>query len=266
MKLMGAFELIDTIGGGFGIQNGQFSYITGITCLSDGKIVGLDYNQGYAQVFDSSGNYLFRFGQLKGPAAVTRDDSDNIFILDYNGENRVQMFSKDSNLIKSWVIGQNCSGLSCSDQTIYTATITPRGFKCVNTITDSVTQFNLPTIYPFDIDFDNVTKSLFMVDYLGNRIIQTDTSGQILNSLGSQGNALGQLNSPRFLKISPQGDIYVANENGTRIQVFNATGEFIAVFGTGNISNPQGIAFDAFNNVYISDGTLNYILKFRIGL
>jgi hypothetical protein len=270
VKVVGAYTLIDSIGAGLGSQNGQFTYITGITCLSNGNIVALDYNQNFAQVFDSAGNFLLRFGQagsssaqFENPIAITNDDSDNIYILDQNGVGRVQEFSKNGIFTKSWTVGQNCNGLSYSHQTLFVTTASPRCFKSINIVSDSITQFNLPAYYPFDIDFDNITKSLFMVDYLGNRIIQMDTVGHILNSFGSKGNALGQFNSPRHLKISPRGDIYVANENGNSIQVFKATGEFIAAFGTGKITDPQGIAFDAFNNVYVSDGTLNYVLKFK---
>lgn len=77
-----------------------------------------------------------------------------------------------------------------------------------------------------------------MVDYLGNRIIQMDPIGNVLNLFGSKGKAHGQFDSPCLLKISPRGDIFVADENGNRIQVFKATGEFIAIFRTGQITNP----------------------------
>ena len=136
----------------------------------------------------------------------------------------------------------------------------------INLANDTVSQISLPTVYPYGIDFDSSTKTLFIVDHLGNRIVQTDTTGQILNSWGSQGNALGRFDSPTYLSISPHGEIYVAEENNKRIQVFNTSGEIIAVFGSGVISRAQGIAFDASNNIYIADADYHYIFKFRIGL
>jgi hypothetical protein len=273
IRMLSAFQLIDTIGGGFGSQNGQFSYLTGIACLSNGDIVGLDYNRGLAQVFDSTGGFLFTFGQqgtlngqFENPIDIAADDSSNIYILDQSSNGRIQKFSPLGIFENLWAAGQNCSGICYSNQMIYAATITPRGFESINIINDSISQVSIPSVYPTGIGFFENSSSLFIADYLGSNIIQSDTNGQILNTFSSKGNALGQLNSPRLLKISPQGNIYVANENGSRIQVFEPTGEFLSVFAAGKISDPKGIAFDGANHVYVADGALNSILKFNIGL
>lgn len=129
-----------------GVLYQPVQYVTGLTCLSDGRIVSLDYNQGFAQVFDSFGNLLFRFGkqgnssgQFENPIAATKDDSDNVYILDQYEIGRVQKFSKNGIYTKSWTVGQNCTWLSYSHQTIFITNAIPRCFKSINVVNDSIT-------------------------------------------------------------------------------------------------------------------------------
>jgi YVTN family beta-propeller protein len=266
VQIKSSFTYVDSIGKGIGIQNGQFTEITGITVLSNGSIVALDWNQNWAQIFDSTGAFITRFTGLLNPFALTKDDSDNIFILEQSGVGSVQKFSDTGALTKTWTVGQNCRGVKHVGNKIYVASRSPNALLVINTSNDSVSQAILPGIDPYGIDFDNNSKTLFIVDNVGNRIVQIDTAGQVMNSWGSKGSALGKFDYPTYLSISPHGEIYVSDQNNKRIQVFKTNGDLIAVFGTGRLSRPQGLAFDTINNVYVADADYHYIFKFRIGL
>ncbi len=84
---------------------------------------------------------------------------------------------------------------------------------------------------------------------------------------GGEGTAEGQFNFPRAIAIGPDGNLYVADSENHRIQVFGTDGSFIRAWGSygseaGQFDVPQGIAVDAWGFVYVSDRNNNRIQKF----
>jgi len=75
---------------------------------------------------------------------------------------------------------------------------------------------------------------------------------------GVGGSAPGQLMNPRDVAMGPDGNIYVADTNNHRIQVFSPDGRFLRGWGAkgenaGQFNEPWGIAVGEDGTVYVAD-------------
>jgi DNA-binding beta-propeller fold protein YncE len=90
---------------------------------------------------------------------------------------------------------------------------------------------------------------------------------EFLFAWGSAGAGDGQFNYPRAIAIAPDGNVYVADSENHRIQVFTPDGDFVNQWGSygsgpGQFDVPQGIAIDAGGLVYVGDRNNSRIQKF----
>jgi subtilisin family serine protease len=74
-------------------------------------------------------------------------------------------------------------------------------------------------------------------------------------SFGEAGTGNGQFTGPSDLAIDPEGNIWVSEESGSRVQKFNSKGEFLLKFGTkgkedGQFTNLHGVTVDPSGNVW----------------
>jgi hypothetical protein len=63
-----------------------------------------------------------------------------------------------------------------------------------------------------------------------------------------------KLNTPGDLDVAPNGDIYIADEYGNAVVVFNDTGTFKFTFGKDVLIQPLAIKIDKNNSVYVGYG------------
>jgi len=68
--------------------------------------------------------------------------------------------------------------------------------------------------------------------------------------------------------VDSSGNVYVADTGNHRIQKFNASGEFLAKWGSegtgdGQFDCPYGVAVDSNGNVYVADMGNDRIQKFK---
>ena len=95
----------------------------------------------------------------------------------------------------------------------------------------------------------------------GHRIHKLTTGGEFLGTFGEQGSGVVQFNDPCDIKISPEGMVYVADRDNSRIQVFHSdwTVSHIIdgkVSGDSSFTNPEGISLDLCGNVHVTgDGS-----------
>jgi len=87
-------------------------------------------------------------------------------------------------------------------------------------------------------------------------------------AFGSKGSGNGQFVNPYDMAIDSTGNFWVVDSGNSRIQKFNAKGEYLAKFGTEGFGNGQfiesvGIAIDSGDNLWISDIYSNRIQKFN---
>jgi uncharacterized protein (TIGR03663 family) len=79
-----------------------------------------------------------------------------------------------------------------------------------------------------------------------------------LSSWGQAGSGDGQLRAPKGMAIDAEGNIYVADSQNNRIQVFDANGVFLRQFGSegtdaGQFKEPWGVAVAANGDIYVAD-------------
>ena len=85
----------------------------------------------------------------------------------------------------------------------------------------SATQFDKPT----DVAVNAQTEEVFVADGYGNsRVAVYRYDGTYLREFGTVGNADGQFRVPHSIVIDKRGDVYVADRENSRVQVFYTNG------------------------------------------
>ena len=99
----------------------------------------------------------------------------------------------------------------------------------------------------------------------GNNCVQVLNSDLTFSStFGKDGDGKGQFWYPTGIACDSAGEVYVADTNNHRIQVFTAEGKFVGIFGVcgQELSSPYGIAIDSSNMVYVSESKNSCITVF----
>jgi hypothetical protein len=82
--------------------------------------------------------------------------------------------------------------------------------------------FNGPT----DVAWD-ASDNIYVSDgYVNSRMAKFDKHGNFLKDWGTYGREIGQFNLPHAMVLDRQGNVYVADRNNARIQVFDSNGTF----------------------------------------
>ena len=175
-------------------------------------------------IFDIRGQKIRTFGshgdspdQMKFPAGIVIDDTDNIYV---SSNHKLQKFTSSGELIK-------CTGQKGRKEGEFGD---PRGV----------------TLY------DN---QVYVSDFNNHRIQVFDLDLNFVRSIGSRGNGRGEFNAPLDVKFDTAGNIYVAEYDNERVQVMDSSGHFIRSFGQegeGKLRGPSGLHI-ADKYVYVSD-------------
>jgi hypothetical protein len=161
--------------------------------------------------FDARGNYLRELGEglygLVFAHAVRVDPDDNIWVVD-EGSNMVIKFNPAGRVVM--VLGHRPEAV------------------------EGVPPAKNPDPYLFDRPTDvawDKAGNIFVADGYGNsRVVKYDKDGRFLKTIGTKGNVPGQLNLPHTIASDAQGNIYVGDRSNSRIQVFDNSLEFKAVY------------------------------------
>lgn len=100
--------------------------------------------------------------------------------------------------------------------------------------------FNKPT----DIA---ITKdgSFYVSDGYGNsRVIKFSATGKYLFEWGKKGDKRSEFNIPHGISLDNNGDVYVADRENNRVQVFDPNGKFIKQFADNSFGAVCAISFD----------------------
>lgn len=215
--------------------------------VDDDRIYISDTSNHRVVVFDYNGKFLSKFGDvtqgdwpgMSFPYGLTKVD-DRIYVADA-GAMRVLVFDLEGNFLSYFA-------------------------------TDIL-------IKPVNIVFHD--EHFYITDVSRQQIVILDREGKEVLSFGRFGREgkPGELNYPNGLAVDESGQIYVADTNNSRIQVFNNDGEFLASWqgkddsGAGFLTAPMNVTLDRENNLYVADpitkriivlnqeGTVSYIIK-----
>jgi len=177
-------------------------------------------------VFDGrSGVLLSRWGggRFAMPHGLTVDDHDNVWLTDVALQ-QVFKFSPDGRLLLT--IGQ-------------------RGVAG-----DDARHFNRPTAVAVAPD-----GSFYVADgYRNSRVVKFSAQGKFLFQWGTKGSGPGQFRLPHAIALDRKGNVYVADRQNDRIQVFDADGRFRDQWKGPQLGRPYALALDAQGFAVVADG------------
>jgi DNA-binding beta-propeller fold protein YncE len=202
---------------------------------------------------------------------VAVDSRDRVYALTRNVEHPVMVFDRDGTFLTSFgkgIFGPFTHGifigpddsLYCTDAgQHFIAKLTPEGRLLVTLGTPGQPAprwagepFHLPT----HAAVSPVTGAIYVSDGYGNsRIHKFTPDGRHLLSWGETGIDAGQFIAPHNIAVDADDNVYVADRECHRVQVFDADGRFLSMWN--NIYRPDGMTLAWDGNVYI--GELNGI-------
>jgi streptogramin lyase len=115
------------------------------------------------------------------------------------------------------------------------------------------------------IAVDPATQDVWIVENNANKVAKYSADGTFQFEVGGFGTAPGLFNSPSVVAVGLNGDAYITDVGGNRVQQFTSDGSFVRAFGAGAgtaFSNPLGIDTDASGNVYVADVFNGKVQKF----
>ena len=186
-------------------------------------------------IFDIRGQKIRTFGshgdspdQMKFPAGIATDDTDNIYVSSWH---KLQKFTSSGELM-----------------------------KCIDKKGRKEGEFDDPrgvTLY------DN---QVYVCDRDNHRIQVFDLDLNFVRSIGSHGKGRGEFNAPLDVKFDTAGNMYVAELDNSRVQVLDTSGQFIRAFGQegeGKLRGPSGLHIVDNIYVYVCDINGNCIVVYE---
>lgn len=195
------------------------------TYISDKTIVEIDRNTG--KVIHSWGDNLFIM-----PHGLTVDKNDNVWVTDV-GLHQVYKFSHEGKLLMK--LGEaKVSG-------------------------DDKSHFNKPTDVAVARD-----GSFYVSDGYGNsRVIKFSPTGKYLFEWGKKGNKEGDFNLPHAITLDDRENVYIADRENNRVEVFDSAGKFIKQWTDKDFGRIGSVAYNEKqkNFVAVDDATSFFKMK-----
>jgi len=127
-------------------------------------------------------------------------------------------------------------------------------------------------VRPVGIAIDNENRFVYVVDAVGNRVDVFDAdSYRFLRVVGKPKTtdvlAPEVFDRPTNVAVDSEGNLYVTDTFSARVQVFDADGNFLRMWGKpgtapGTFMRPKGIAVDRDDHVYVVDSEFNNVQVF----
>ena len=216
-------------------------------------------------------------------AGLCVDSQDRVYILNRSARPvPVMVFDREGNLLSSWgegffrhphgiCIGPDGSVYCTDDELHVVLKFSPRGellmtlgkkghpsdsgyvpewfdyFWSLSTISRGAPPFNRPTGVSL-----SPSGGIYISDGYGNaRIHKFSPRGKLLLSWGEPGSDPGQFRVPHGIWVDKQENVWVADRENNRIQIFDAQGKFLNQWG--NLIRPNSIWIDDDGTVYVSE-------------
>ena len=225
----------------FNVKNFPFQLLGpyGIAVDSKGLVYVADQKVGAIFIFNTDtrevqlirNGYEARFGLINGLAI---DDDDRLFVSD-GKMHRVVIFDK-----KHEIAGQINEGL----------------------------------VDPVGLAIDTQNRFLYVVDTQLDQVLVFDADTfKPLRRIGTGGKnhwltTPGDFGAPSNVALDKQGNVYVTDTMNNRVEIFDADGNFVSLFGKhgdgpGYIARPKGIAVDCDGHIWIADSYQDRVQVFN---
>lgn len=223
----------------------SFGEVVGIATDSRDRVFVYSRSEHPVTVFDRDGNLVDSWGEgrFTRPHGIHIGPDDDVYLTDDQGHS-IFRFTSQGKPIWQWGNRETPSGTGVQNGDY-------------RTIQRSAGPFNMPTNVALAAD-----GTVFVTDGYGNaRVHKFSPDGQLLLSWGSPGTAEGAFHLPHGIAVSRQNEVYVADRENSRVQIFDSDGQFLRAWN--NLARPTEVFIAQEGNdehVYISE------LGFRAGL
>jgi DNA-binding beta-propeller fold protein YncE len=127
--------------------------------------------------------------------------------------------------------------------------------------------------HPGGVAIDEENRFLYVVDTGKQRLAVFDADNfKFLRALGGPPKSVGDedpgtFSKPSNVAVDGEGLVYVTDTMNNRVEIFDADGNFISMFGKagdgpGNFARPKGIAIDSDGHIWVADAFTNRIQLF----
>jgi sugar lactone lactonase YvrE len=185
-------------------------------------------------VFSPEGKLINSWGKdlIAGPHGIYIDANDNVFCVD-NHDNVVLKFTTAGKLLMT--LGTR--GVATDSGAI------KGNFK---TVKKGAGPFNVPTKVA-----TSKSGEIFVSDGYGNaRVHRFSANGKLIKSWGEPGTGPGQFNLPHGIAVDDNDNVYVADRENERIQVFDIEGNLRQIWT--NVCRPSAICIHK-GKVYVTE-------------
>ena len=104
---------------------------------------------------------------------------------------------------------------------------------------------------PAGVAISPLDDSIFVADYGNHRVQVFSRDGEFVEAFGDEGVGEGEFRGPTAIAMDAQGLVYVAEDRGQRVQVFDGAGSVVRRID--GLRVPHGVAVDADGVVYTTE-------------
>jgi sugar lactone lactonase YvrE len=214
----------------------------------------------------TSKNFPF---QLVGPYGIAIDSKGQVYVADqkvgavfiFNTETHdTQMIRNGYEAHFGWINGlaiDDDDRLFVSDGKLRRVVVFNPKHEVENVITDGL-------VDPVGLALDTTNRFLYVVDTQQDQVIVYDAdSFKLLRRIGTGGKSHyltspGDFGAPQGVALDKDGNVYVTDTLNNRVEIFDADGNFISLFGKhgdgpGYFARPKGIAVDGDGHIWVAD-------------
>ncbi len=214
-----------------------------------------------------------RHALLQAPLRVAVDAASNTYTTDPSAGRVVvrdawgRLVSVKNGLLTPTAVAVDGFGrILVAEQGAGSVSVFDRGWRLLAKLGQGDGEFQLPN----DIAVDPTSGAIYLSDGAANLVKAYTADWAPLFSFGGTGRALGQFSFPAALHVSAAGEVFVADQNNDRVQVFARDGKPLRCFGgrTGGMSMStrfgriQGITSDGLGRIYVADAFQGYVQVF----
>jgi DNA-binding beta-propeller fold protein YncE len=122
---------------------------------------------------------------------------------------------------------------------------------------------------PFGLALDAARSRLYVTDAGASAVLAFDLEGNLLFRLQSSSvpESAGRFGAPAGVAVDSEGNIYLVDQGGAKVNVYTPEGAFLRSFGgrnnaPGYFVRPKGVAVDEDGNVYVTDAAFDNVQVF----